>query len=291
MPQQGAPAASVPAPIAETAGPAVDTAALPHHAGSTEGRGAGLGAAEVAAVTAAAADLALGDLSPTASGSVSGHVAEAATEAEGESWGAAAGATTAGPHPGNVAQLTYVGVGEAGWGCATPDQAFRGCKWTAQAGVVLRMPDHARLAAAAAAARAADPLAVPAVDATRDAGGAAGTAPAVQPAADVAVGCSSAASGERRAHPCAFPPPQPPDQHVPHQPPSGTTPVFVFRSWRMQLAGQAAVLRGVQRCDWQEYGFQLERAEAGTGGSRGVQLPAAARFASSRQHAVHAAAG
>ena len=41
--------------------------------------------------------------------------------------------------------LTYIGVGEAGWGCPGAAQSFRGCRWTARAGLVLRLPDHARL--------------------------------------------------------------------------------------------------------------------------------------------------
>eukprot|EP00887_Chlorella_sp_A99_P003552 scaffold7.g3552.t1 len=40
--------------------------------------------------------------------------------------------------------LTYVGVGQAGWGCEESGApAFRGSRWAARAGVVLRVPDHA----------------------------------------------------------------------------------------------------------------------------------------------------
>lgn len=55
---------------------------------------------------------------------------------------AAAAAQAAGQPP---PLLTYVGVGEAGWGCPGAAQSFRGCRWTARAGLVLRLPDHARL--------------------------------------------------------------------------------------------------------------------------------------------------
>ncbi|PSC76824.1 hypothetical protein C2E20_0918 [Micractinium conductrix] len=68
--------------------------------------------------------------------------------------GAAGQADVAGGEAAHLAapqQLTFVGVGEAGWGCGEATLQLRGCKWTARAGLVLSMPDHATLAAAGGA--------------------------------------------------------------------------------------------------------------------------------------------
>ncbi len=204
---------------------------------------------QTAAVTAATASLTLQGASPAAS--------ESSQRGEGGAEGAAldgpAGAGAAGQLPESVQPLTYIGIGEAGWGCAGAGQAFRGCKWAARAGVVLRMPDHARLAAAAAVQRGA---AMPAGQAAAAEGGASAGG-ATQPAAEGVAGASSQPCGQQQASQGALTS-------------QGTTPVFLFRSWGMQLRGQQAALKGVQKCKWQEHGFLLDHAEAGAGGGRFV---------------------
>ncbi|GAB4812964.1 hypothetical protein N2152v2_000010 [Parachlorella kessleri] len=93
-------------------------------------------------------------------------------------------------------QLSYVGVGEAGWGCERAAEQYRGCKWTARAGVVLQLPDHERLPA-------------------------------------------------------------------PYEPPTAVdpTPVFLFRNYALlseqPAAAQSPALKGLGKCDWGEFGFQL----------------------------------
>ena len=184
-------------------------------------------AVTTAAVTAATASLSLDDALPTAGSSA------ATARAVGGAHRAVAGAAATGQMPVGVPPLTYIGVGEAGWGCTGAGQAFRGCKWSARAGIVLRMPDHARLADAAAAAGNA-------------------AAPAGQTAAAAGVASVPGQQSQLQAQ---------------QQQQQGTTPVCLVRCWGMQLGGQQAALRGVQRCEWGEHGFQLEHAEAGAGGS------------------------
>lgn len=130
--------------------------------------------------------------------------------------------------------LSYVGVGEAGWGCAGAAQAFRGCKWTAHAGLVLQLPDHA-----AQQAHQAQAAAAPGAGSAGTGGSAVGSD-----------GGGGAAEGPARG----LPPP---------------TPVFVFRSWAMQLEEHAPALKGLSMTDWPAYGFLLEQADVGTGGCRG----------------------
>lgn len=97
--------------------------------------------------------------------------------------------------------LAYVGVGEAGWGCPGAAQQFRGCKWSARCGLVLRMPDHARL--------------------RQQAGQAA------QQAQHSGTGASGEAAGDRSG--------------------PGRLPVYLFRSWGMQMEGQAQALKGLSK--------------------------------------------
>ena len=106
-------------------------------------------------------------------------------------------------------------MGEAGWGCPGADQQFRGCKWSAQAGLVLQLPIHGSSQG-------------------RCAGG----------------GGASAAGGGGGGGA------------------EESVPVHLFRSWalQLQLEGRRQAARGVQRCDWAAYGFQL------VGGAAGVSL-------------------
>lgn len=233
--------------------PILDDVALLSPAGSNEGRAtrgvaAPAAAMQTAAMTAATASLTLQDALHAASRSGQ----QAAEQAEGAALDVPAGAGATGQLANSVQPLTHIGVGEAGWGCAAAGQAFHGCKWAARAGVVLQMPDHARLAAAAAAHRGA---AVPAGHAAAEGGTSA--AFVTQPAGECAQGASSEPCGQQQASLGA-------------QPSQGNTPVFLFRSWGMQLQGQEAALKGLQKCEWQEFGFLLDHAEAGAGGGRFV---------------------
>ncbi|KAL4435652.1 hypothetical protein ABPG77_002615 [Micractinium sp. CCAP 211/92] len=180
---------------------------------------------------------------------------QASEQAEGAALDGPAVAGAAGQLADSVQPLTYIGIGEAGWGCAGAGQAFRGCKWAARAGVVLRMPDHARLAAAAATQRGA---AMPAGQAAA-AEDAASAGCATQPADECVQGASSEPCGQQQASQGALTS-------------QGNTPVFLFRSWGMQLRGQQAALKGVQKCEWQEFGFLLDHAEAGAEGPMAAAL-------------------
>ncbi|KAL4425289.1 hypothetical protein ABPG75_009305 [Micractinium tetrahymenae] len=269
MPQQALPAPAGPTEAGGASGQSGPAAAVPPSpASSSEGREAGEGATATAAeVAAATAALPLEDALPSASaGPAAGGSGQAPAAGAGGAGTEAATAAAAGQPPGPAPPLTYIGVGEAGWGCAGAAQTFRACKWAARAGIVLRMPDHAQLAAAAAAAREPAPPAV-LVASAASAAGDDGTVLGVQGAAEVAGssrGASAAGQQPVQQGAPAQRQPRPPEQQP--QPAQGPTPVFLFRRWGMQFEGQQAALKGVERCEWPEYGFQLERAEGGADG-------------------------
>lgn len=138
---------------------------------------------------------------------------------------AAAAAPAAAPSSLPPPPLRYVGVGEAGWGCAGAAQQYRGCKWTARAGLVLSVPDHARLKAAASAQRQRQRE----EQGDEDGGGCSGGA----------AGAAGGASGDANAVPTG---------------PAQLT-VYAFHSWGMQLAGQGRAVAGLSKVDWSASGF------------------------------------
>lgn len=126
--------------------------------------------------------------------------------------------------------LLYVGVGEAGWGCAAAVQQFRGVKWAARAGLVLQVPDHEALQAAAAAQAAAGQQASRAPD-----GGAQG-------------GYSLAGGGTPPTPVC----------------------VFRSWELQLGPAQQQHVQRGLEKCAWGSYGFALQSISSSPGDPGGV---------------------
>ena len=137
-----------------------------------------------------------------------------------------ASAAPAPPAAASSGVLSFVGVGEAGQGCAPvgPGAAAappRGCKWAARVGVVLRMPDH--LSAAEPAQRTPNPPG-------EEAAGGGGAAAA---AADEGVSEAS---------------------------------VYVFRNFSLQTEPSSGVVAALERCDWGAHGFALAAARPSPGG-------------------------
>lgn len=130
---------------------------------------------------------------------------------------AAAAAAGAGAEP----LLTHVGVGEAGLGCEAA--ALRGCRWTARAGVVLQLPNHAAQQDAAGAQQAQQDGQQGEQGRPQDGGAVAAPAPAGGGAAGLA-----------------------------------PTPVYIFRDHALDLGDLALASKGLTRCEWASFGFTLE---------------------------------
>lgn len=127
---------------------------------------------------------------------------------------------------------TFVGVGQAGWGCETEGAAvFRGSKWVAHAGVVLRVPDH--VARTERQRRAAIQT--------------------VQAAGEVAKAANATGQGAEAAPAEAL-------QQQQEQQQAAPTPLYLFHSHVLQLGAgaQEAALRALMRVDWGCFGFKLQ---------------------------------
>lgn len=168
---------------------------------------------------------------------------------------------------------TFIGVGQAGWVCGEGasgagggGQAFRGSKWAAQVGIVLRVPDHgsSRSTEAGTPAAAAAPQAWAAPAPGSQLRAAAAGAPPEAEAAAAAAAVAAASS------------PAP-------------TPVYLFKAWALQLgaAQQAVSGKALERCDWGAFGFAAQGgAVPGASGVLSLTLCCAQPASGARVEAV-----
>lgn len=166
--------------------------------------------------------------------------------------------------------LTLVGVGEAGWGCEGAAEQYRGCRWTARAGLVLRLPDHTAPSEAAAVQQPAAASQLSALDSAQalpqDVGPAAvlPASPSQRAAFAMQGPRPTAAEAPRAAahvpSPCIPPAPLCLFRNCAPLPPTSSTTTDSGSSHAPGSEQQERALRAVQRVDWREFGLQLEGA-------------------------------
>lgn len=155
----------------------------------------------------------------------------------------AAGASAAPAANAVTPPLMNVGMGEAGWGCPGAAQQYRGCKWTARAGLVLQLPDHAGLHAAQQAQQAQQQAAAAAL--AEGMGAVEGTGEQQPGQAPPADGAGAAPGGGSRSGSGGAASEQAGDGTGPSR-----LPVYLFRSWALQLEGQGQAAKGLEKVDW-----------------------------------------
>lgn len=171
-----------------------------------------------------------------------------------------------------IKPLTYIGVGQAGFAALETQGGVcpPGCKWTAVAGLVLQMPDHEAVHAAAAAARehtflhgsGSMPTGNLNIDINqgvvqgssglgRNGGGVEGEGFVIHQD-DINNGGGLTGNSNNNQQ-----------QGQQQQQGEGiedgicTVPLCVFRNWDLDLSSQQEVIKAVDKCNWPQYGFTL----------------------------------